>query len=366
MKRNVSVILFGLLIAGTAQAATLFGLVNTGELFASTDQGVTWTVRSTLPVRDAVAIAAGASASQLYVASASGVVYRSSDAGASFSATGAIAASDVADLIVRPDLSVLVLTSSGTLYKSTDQAATFTATATLTGSNFTSLTLATYGRKLYALTRTGETYESLNGGTTWTAKGAVAVSDAVRLRGLSSALYLLTSTGDLYSSADGGTTWLAVGTLSEVGMTSLVNDRTTLIAALGTGEVVSSTDGVAWSWRGAINQMTVRSLGVDTPAAGGVEPPDWTAGFAVSAPWPNPCMPGQSISIDFRLPEDTRVQVELYDIAGRHVAGWPAAVLPAGARRLQLDAGARASGVYWIHVRTGGSRQVDRRLVVLQ
>jgi len=366
MKRSVSVILFGLLIAGAAQAATLFGLVNTGELFASTDQGATWTVRSTLPVRDAVAIAAGASASHLYLASASGVVYRTSDAGATWSGTGAVAASDVADLLVRPDLSVLVLTSSGTLYRSMDQGATFTATAALTGSNFASLALTTYGRKLYALTRTGETSESLDGGTNWTTKGTVAVSDAVKLCGLSSMLYLLTSSGDLYSSADGGTTWLAVGTLSQVGLTSLVNDRTTLIAAAGTGEVATSMDGVAWTWRGAINQMTVRSLGIDSPAAGDVEPPDGATGFAVSAPWPNPSTRGQSISIAFRLPEDTRVQVELYDIAGRRVAERPAEVLPAGAQRLQLDAGARASGVYWIHVRVGSGRQVDRRLVVLQ
>lgn len=148
-------------------------------------------------------------------------------------------------------------------------------------------------------------------------------------------------------------------------MTSLVNDGTTLIAAAGTGEVATSVDGAVWSWRGAINQMTVRSLGIDTPAAGSVGPPNGAKGIAVSAPWPNPVIRGQGISIRFQLPEDGRVVAELYDLSGRRVEAYPAEFIPSGTRTLHLVAGARASGVYWIHLRAGSGSQANRRLVVL-
>ena len=71
----------GLIAASSSGATTFFGLINTGELYSSPDQGLTWAIRSSLPVRDAVALSAGASTSQLYLASARGVVYRSPDAG---------------------------------------------------------------------------------------------------------------------------------------------------------------------------------------------------------------------------------------------------------------------------------------------
>jgi len=60
--------------ASAVRAGTLFGLINTGELYVSTNQGANWSIRSALPVRDAVALAAGSSSSQLYLASQSGVV----------------------------------------------------------------------------------------------------------------------------------------------------------------------------------------------------------------------------------------------------------------------------------------------------
>jgi photosystem II stability/assembly factor-like uncharacterized protein len=63
---------------------THFGLVDTGELFASTDAGANWTLRSTLRVRDAVALSAGASSTELFLASETGSIYRSDDAGMSW------------------------------------------------------------------------------------------------------------------------------------------------------------------------------------------------------------------------------------------------------------------------------------------
>src|SRR5262245_32112742 len=89
--------------ARPAPAATLFGLIDTGELFSSVDNGITWSPLSALPVRDAVALAARLSSSDLFLVSRSGSVYRSQDAGANWAAVGAIAAGDLEDLSIRPD-----------------------------------------------------------------------------------------------------------------------------------------------------------------------------------------------------------------------------------------------------------------------
>ena len=50
--RIASIAVSALVLPVSAHSAiTVFGLVNTGELYASTDTAVTWTIRSTLSVR---------------------------------------------------------------------------------------------------------------------------------------------------------------------------------------------------------------------------------------------------------------------------------------------------------------------------
>src|SRR6185436_16363197 len=44
--------------AAPSNAGALYGLISTGEIYRSTDDGVTWTARATLAVPDAVALAA--------------------------------------------------------------------------------------------------------------------------------------------------------------------------------------------------------------------------------------------------------------------------------------------------------------------
>ena len=58
---STALLLVGLGVGAPGHASTLFALVDTGELFASDDQGITWTVRSVLPVSDAVGLIAGSS-----------------------------------------------------------------------------------------------------------------------------------------------------------------------------------------------------------------------------------------------------------------------------------------------------------------
>src|SRR5688572_10315003 len=56
-----------LFLSGRSAGAAIFGLVDTGEIYSSGNGGATWNVLATLPVNDAVGIAAGASTSELFI-----------------------------------------------------------------------------------------------------------------------------------------------------------------------------------------------------------------------------------------------------------------------------------------------------------
>src|SRR5262245_10069339 len=82
------------LLTPSALAASIFGMVDTGELYQSNNGGASWMIRATIAVHDAVGLAASNTSSNLTIITRSGSVYRSVDGGTSWSAVGAIAASD--------------------------------------------------------------------------------------------------------------------------------------------------------------------------------------------------------------------------------------------------------------------------------
>src|SRR5439155_11446872 len=186
-------------IAAPLGATNLFGLIDTGELYKSTNNGATWSAVAAIPVRDAVGFAAGSSSSELYLASRSGTVYRSSDGGSNWTAVGAVVASGVVGFTLSPFGNVLVLTRTGTRYSSSNQGTTFTAIAALVGSDWVGLARGPLGR-LYAVTKTGQVAESQNQGSTWTTVGVIRTSDAVSIRRLGAQLFVLASTGEIYRS----------------------------------------------------------------------------------------------------------------------------------------------------------------------
>ena len=343
-------------------AARLFALVNTGEIFISADQGVNWTIQSTVAVHDAVALQARLSSSDLFMASASGSIYHSTDSGLNWSAVGAPPVSDLVDMTIRGDGDIVILTASGDIYRSADLGATFTPLATLTASNFTSLAGRSDGR-LFALTRTGEVYLSTDGGGSWVAEGVITTSEAVRIRSSGTTLHVITSTGDDYRSTDSGATWTAVGTLSQVGTVALAVDAGTLVVATREGHVATSADGASWVWKGSTNQLTLTALDVDTPAVSGVNGPQ-TPRLSVGAPWPNPARGGTAMSLAFTLSAPEVVTLRFVDAAGRLVAERPPAAYGEGTHTVVWDPDLPHSGVYFVRIETAQGLVNARRWVV--
>ncbi|HEY2953958.1 MAG TPA: hypothetical protein VGK89_01770 [Candidatus Eisenbacteria bacterium] len=350
------VLLFGALgLAAPAGAATLFGLVDTGELYASASGGASWTIRSTLPVRDAVALIAGASSSELFLASESGSIYRSTDAGTSWAAVGTVPASDVAALLGSPGR-LQLLTRSGSVYNSTNNGATWTAVGAITASDVVGV--ARIDAVELALTMTGSVYRSTDNGASWGAVGTLVVSDAVAIVVFGGEPWVITSTGDLAKSNDAGASWSIVGTLSQVGITSLAASSTELIASTEGGEVAASADGVSWTWRGVIGQLTMRALGSDVPTTTSVEPGSPRAGVLL-APWPNPARDGFHLAIE--LEHEALVTVTVYDAAGR-LAARPIAPerLPAGRIARVWRPSDLPRGSYYLRASIGGRVQSRR------
>jgi photosystem II stability/assembly factor-like uncharacterized protein len=350
-------------------AATLFGLVDTGEIFSSSDDGVTWTVLATLSVSDAVSISAAETNNELFMATASGTVYRSTDAGVNWTAVGAVSASDVSDMLIRPSGDILVVTKTGIVWRSQDDGTTFTSMGTLTASNHASLTDDGFGY-VYALTSTGEVSRSMDDGATWNVVGIGPAPDAVEIRSQGPGLYILTETGIIGKSLDQGTTWTNISTISQVHMTALTMNGIDLVAASTEGLIASSAGGSAWSWQGSINQLTVVGLGNDTPivtGAGPTNPPSFTA-LRLNSVWPNPARGnGGPTALSFTLPEGDRVTVEVYDVSGRLVARRPNEVFPAaGDYTVQWDMGRLMSGLYFLRMSTGAGLHAHAKLAVVR
>ena len=311
---------FLLALAPPARGGVLYALIDTGELYNSGDDGVTWTPRTTLPAPDAIGLAAGSNTSQLYLVTRSGSVYRGNlGARNPWTPVGAITASDVAGFTISALGSLVAITETGTVYSSSDQGATFTATASLAGSDWTCLTRGPLGR-LYALTATGQVAQSSDHGVTWITVGAITTSNAVAIRRFQNDLYVLTRTGEIYRSINYGTTWTPVSALTSSSMGALVETPGALLAAAAEGEVASTANGSSWTWVGAINQLHVVALANDTPMITGVAEETGAPKFLVRAPYPNPCTSAAGARFTFSIPEVDRVWVSLYDVQGRKVA----------------------------------------------
>ena len=328
-------------------AATLFGLVDTGELFASTNAGASWDLRSTLPVRDAVALTAGGSSSQLFLASESGSFYRSSNAGTTWSWVSTVPASDVTALLSYSG-HLLLSTRAGSLYASLDEGGSFSPVGVISASDLVSI--ARQQSANFALTRTGTVYRSSDDGVSWVASGNVTTSDAVEIASFNSQLHVLTATGALARSADGGANWTFVSTLSQVGMTGLLSTSSELVATTAGGEVAATPNGNAWTWRGVIGQLTVKAIADDTPTTTGIDAVAPAIASRFLGAWPNPARAEAKLTFD--LPGVAVTSVSLYDVQGRLIAqplagarlpggrsthAWRPANLPRGAYILRAE-----------------------------
>ena len=112
---------------------------------------------------------------------------------------------------------------------------------------------------------------------------------------------------------------------------------------------------------GLVSFLRRRARSVDAQFAelDGVTPP---APCRVTSCAPHPAREGTTIA--FELARDARARLDVYDLAGRHVAALADAWLTAGPHAVPCDVRGWRPGVYLVRVRAGGG-EATRRLVVV-
>jgi len=347
-------------------AATLFALVDTGELFFSVDGGMSWDVRATLPVDDAVAIAATDVSNELVLVTRSGSVYGSADAGVSWTGVGTITADDIAGMAIEPDGDILALSRSGSVWKSIDGGASFTGIATIDiADDCTAIAVDGPSGDVFTLGETGAVSRSTTGGASFFAAGVITTPDASALLVRSGALFALTATGAIARSDDDGASWVFVGTFSQVTATALTTDGSGIVAATAEGLVATSADATAWTFVGSVNQIHVVALGNDIPTVTAVAPHP-RAEFAMKPVFRNPGRRGAAVTLELTLAAPEAVSLEFYAVDGRLVARRAAERFGAGAQFLEWTPPRSAAGVYFLRARTASGRVAQTRLVLVE
>jgi hypothetical protein len=154
-------------------------------------------------------------------------------------------------------------------------------------------------------------------------------------------------------------------------MSALTTDGVQLVAATREGEVAVSADGVSWTWRGAVNQLSVAALANDTPQGSSV--PGQGPGarrIAVGRPWPNPWVVGGTashVAFPFVLAQGDRVRLDVYDVHGRLMASAaPREFETGGSYAIVWTPQALPAGVFFARVSTASGSAGQAEFVVLR
>jgi hypothetical protein len=104
------------------------------------------------------------------------------------------------------------------------------------------------------------------------------------------------------------------------------------------------------------------SDGIRPTSLTGVEERALPTAFALDQNYPNPFNP--STTIEFALPKDSHVKLEVYDLLGRLVATLVDDVRPAGYHMQRFDASALGTGIYFYRLSAGENSFLKKMLLV--
>lgn len=355
-----------LLALASPARATLYASTETGLLFQSTNDGVTWTAKGAIPEPEVAGLAPGLTVGTLFAVGRTGSVYRSTDGGTGWVAVGNAGASDCVAIEIARSGALLALTTSGDLSRSTDGGASWTRESNAGASDCAALAV---GGKvggsdtLFAATASGDVAR-LPSGTAWSTVGSTGFTPAVDLLWVSATLYALTDAGEVLRSTNAAATWSAVGAISQVGMRGLAFSGGKFKAISKEGEVYESVSGASWSstWIGTTNQVFTTALAPGVPEflTGIGEPPAIALGFQAR---PNVFSERVAFVVSGALGD---AEIRVFDAAGRLVAerrAVPSGPSPAWDGRLP-DGMRAASGVYFARADAGLFTETVRLVLI--
>jgi photosystem II stability/assembly factor-like uncharacterized protein len=224
-------------------------------LFASTDSGLTWTVRNFS--RGWAFVACSADGTKLVAGSGDFTpVYTSTDSGMTFTerdssppyVTSIASSADGTKLAVAPQDTYDIFTSTDSGVNWVDQAGSGPSKI------FSSVASSSDGTKLVAVVHGGWIYTSVDSGVTWTPRDSPRTWTSVASSTNGTQLVAVDGApGQIYTSSDSGTNWTARDTNRTWQAVASSADGTKLVAAVFNGQIYTSTDsGTNWT-SGEIN-----------------------------------------------------------------------------------------------------------------
>ncbi|MBI3586574.1 MAG: hypothetical protein HY088_05550 [Ignavibacteriales bacterium] len=219
-----------------------------GNTWAAT--GLSWTVGQNRTIRRLVI---HPSDSKILLAATSNGLYRTADAGATWTQ---IWATSTFDVEFQQDNGKIVYATTTQVFKSTDAGATFSSlTATCAGSRYNIEIARSNPKVLYTLCTSGTVQKSTDAGSTWT----TTTSPGVTLYGYYDNVLAVSPVDEkivyvagfnIKRSTDGGTTWSSVNTAGHVDnhcITFLSGSSSTILCGNDGGIFKTTNSGNTWS-----------------------------------------------------------------------------------------------------------------------
>jgi hypothetical protein len=236
-------------VAASSDGRKLVAVVANGNIYASTNYGVNWTVRANgFGNLNWSSVASSADGTKLVAAVNGGSIYTSIDSGANWTPRfGPATWSSVAS---SWDGSRLVACSGNSgVYTSIDSGLNWTPR--LGVANWTFVASSGNGSNLVLTLQGGQIQTSANAGVSWTARGSIGQWTCVASSADGSRLVAGITGGLLYVSPDYGATWVSVDITANWAGVSCSDDGARMIAVAnnGSGVYVSMDSGMTWQQR---------------------------------------------------------------------------------------------------------------------
>jgi hypothetical protein len=293
-------------------AHNILAVSETGELYRSVNQGMSWDSRGNIPVSAARAV--WAITGLTFVITASGDFYQREESG-TWSLLGNVGASDCVDLVPKPSGGWLVFTHSGDCWDVTTNPFSKSLVGNIGSSSMAAATSLT--TSVIAVTEEGDVSRSVSGGTNWSWVGSVSQLTAVGLANKSSNIYLTTHTGDIARSTNQGSDWTGQGTVNQIGIKGITSDTLTLIGI----EEISGIE--------ALNILSV---------------------------YPNPSR--GRLTIRFHAVGTGDGRLRIFDILGRHRGTLWQGTIYTGINTINIEE--QTTGVHFLLIESGGTKATTK------
>jgi hypothetical protein len=237
-------------VASSADGTKLVAGTNGGQLYTSTDSGITWTPREN--TRNWAGVASSADGSKLVGVANNGQIYTSIDSGLTWTARATVHAWTC--VASSSDGSKLVAgVGGGKIYTSTDSGVSWTERLPAINHSWSSVASSSDGTIIVAVAVGGGIYRSANSGVNWGRVDGMGDNQWKAVAASSNGAVMVGVSDRIYVSNNGGGTWVAqFGTGSWNGVACSADGKK--MVAVSASAVHTSTDsGYTWVTRDGVS-----------------------------------------------------------------------------------------------------------------